>query len=338
MIERVQELTAPLNAAVLEALSGPKLTALALLLLSALGCAGVAYVRTVKDRSLRDFFSFVLPTEIMSQPSARADFQFWITKKLLMPFVRVPAGLFFVAASAYATNRCLGALFNIHAPLLGGPAGPLAICLFTFTMLLAYDLSYYLYHRAQHRFPLLWELHKVHHSAEVLVGVTKDRVHPIDEIMNKIWDGVIHGFCFGVWSLVALDPVEVTIFGVNVYVMRNILMMDFVRHTHLKISFGPLNNIVLCPHWHQLHHSIDPAHIDKNFGLMFSFWDHFFGTLCTPKPDETFKFGLADRGVRDYQSLFGLYVLPLKNIWHLIKAPGGRNAASATDQEQRPLP
>ena len=37
----------------------------------------------------------------------------------------------------------------------------------------------------------------------------------------------------------ALDPVEVTIFGINVYAMRNIiLMMDFVRHTHLKLSYG----------------------------------------------------------------------------------------------------
>ena len=185
-------------------------------------------------------------------------------------------------------------------------------------MLLAYDISYYLYHAAQHRFPVLWELHKVHHSAEVMVGITKDRVHPLDDLMNRMWDGVIPGIAFGIWTLVALDPVEVTIFGINVYVIRNILMMDFVRHTHLKISFGPLNNVVLCPHWHQLHHSVDPRHYDKNYGLLFSFWDRMFGTLYVPEPDEEFKFGLMDRDAHEYQSLFGLYILPLKKMGRVI--------------------
>lgn len=300
---------------IVNSLTTEKLAALALLLATALGCAVVAYWRTVKDRSLKDFLSFMLPNEILTHPSARADGLFWITKKLFMPLLGLPAGLFFVGAAGYGTHQIIGALLGIHEPLLGGPAGPVTIVIFTATMLIAYDISYYLYHVAQHRVPFLWELHKVHHSAEVLVGITKDRVHPLDEIMNRVWDGLIPGLCLGVWSLIALDPVEVTIFGINVYVMRNILMMDFVRHTHLKISFGALNNVVLCPHWHQLHHSTDPRHFDKNFGLMFSFWDRWFGTLCVPEPGESFQFGLMNREARDYQSLSGLYILPVKRMW-----------------------
>jgi sterol desaturase/sphingolipid hydroxylase (fatty acid hydroxylase superfamily) len=289
-----------------------------LILLTALISALIAYWRTVEQKSFRDFFDFVFPKEIVLHPSARADALFWITKRLIMPILFLPAGATFVAAVGYATNQVVGGLLHIDAPVMGGPAGPVTIVIFTATMLLAYDLSYYLYHAAQHRFPVLWELHKVHHSAEVLVGITKDRVHPLDDLMNRIWDGVIPGICFGIWTLIALDPVEVTIFGFNVYVVRNILMMDFVRHTHFKISFGPLNNVILCPHWHQLHHSVDPRHYDKNFGLLFSFWDRLFGTLVVPEPDEDFKFGLMDRDVRDYQSLFGLWVLPLQKMGRII--------------------
>jgi sterol desaturase/sphingolipid hydroxylase (fatty acid hydroxylase superfamily) len=285
-----------------------------LILLVALVCAVIAYWRTVDRRSLRDFFDFMFPHEIILHPSARADVLFWITKKLVAPFLFIPAGITFVAGMGYLTHQLLGGLFGIDAPLIGGPAGPVTIVIFTATMLVAYDISYYLYHVAQHRFPVLWELHKVHHSAEVMVGITKDRIHPLDDLMNRIWDGVIPGICFGIWTLIALDPVEVTIFGLNVYVVRNILMMDFVRHTHLKISFGPLNSVILCPHWHQLHHSVDPRHYDKNFGLLFSFWDRLFGTLVVPDPKEDFKFGLMDRDVRDYQSLFGLWILPLKKM------------------------
>ncbi|MER9584755.1 sterol desaturase family protein [Mesorhizobium sp. M0047] len=303
---------------VLDRISGAGLLATGLLLLTALVSALVAYWRTVEKKSWKEFFEFAIPHEVVTHPSARADLLFWVTRKALMPFLMLPAGIVFVSAVGYATNWLLTTFLPIQAPLIDGPAGPVTVTIFTITMLLAYDISYYLYHVAQHRYPVLWELHKVHHSAEVMVGITKDRVHPLDELMNRAWDGVIPGICFGIWSLVALNLVELTIFGVNVYIIRNILMMDFVRHTHFKISFGPLNNLILCPHWHQLHHSTDPRHYDKNFGLLFSFWDRLFGTLCVPRPDEDFKFGLIERNVRDYQSLSGLYILPLKRIWRLI--------------------
>jgi len=305
---------------VMDKLSFDNLATAGLLLLTALGSALWAYWRIADKKSFADFFEFALPKEVILHPSAKADFLFWITKKLLMPFLLIPSGVIFVAAMAYLTNQGLGALLDIHEPLLG-EAGPLVIVVFTLTMLLAYDISYYLYHYAQHKVPLLWELHKVHHSAEVMVGVTKDRVHPLDDLMNRMWDGVIPGICFGIWTLVALNPVEATIFGINVYVIRNILMMDFVRHTHLKISFGPLDNVVLSPHWHQLHHSANPKHYDKNFGLLFSFWDRMFGTACVPEPDEDFKFGLMDKDHSDYQSLFGLYILPLKKMAIILSRP-----------------
>lgn len=291
------------------------------ILLIALACAVIAYMRVIEDKSFRGFFDFAFPQEVILHPSARADALFWITKRLIMPFLFIPAGVTFVTLMGYATNQAFGTLLGIHAPLIGGPAGPATIVIFTATMLLAYDISYYLYHVAQHRFPFLWELHKVHHSAEVLVGITKDRVHPLDDLMNRAWDGIIAGFFFGLWTLIALDPVEVTIFGINVYVVRNVLMVDFVRHTHFKISFGPLNSVILCPHWHQLHHSVDPHHYDKNFGLLFSFWDRLFGTLSVPKPQEDFKFGLMDRDAQDYQSLSGLWILPLKKMGgHIVRA------------------
>ncbi|MDH2309694.1 sterol desaturase family protein [Methylobacterium brachiatum] len=302
---------------IIDRVSAENLVAAGLLFATAFGCALIAYLRTAERYSFAEFFEFALPHEVMTHPSARADLLFYVTRKAIMPFLLIPAGVTFVVAVGYATNRVLGALFGLDQPIFGEP-GPVTVVLFTLTMLLAYDLSYYLYHTAQHRYPFLWELHKVHHSAEVMIGITKDRVHPLDELMNRAWDGVIPGICFGIWSLLALNPVELTVFGINVYIMRNILMMDFVRHTHFKISFGRLNAVILCPHWHQLHHSTAPQHYDKNFGLLFSFWDRLFGTLHVPEPNEDFTFGLVDRDVADYQSLSGLYVLPLKKMGRRI--------------------
>jgi len=332
MIDTVQEMIGR----IIDKVSAANLLTTGLLLLTALICAFVAYRRTAERMSWREFFDFAVPHEVIVHPSAKADVLFWVTKKALMPLLMLPAGVTFVVAVGWATQALLSSLFNISPPLIAGEPGPATIVVFTATMLVAYDLSYYLYHVAQHRWPILWELHKVHHSAEVMVGITKDRVHPLDELMNRAWDGVIPGICFGLWSLFSLNLVELTIAGVNVYVMRNILMMDFVRHTHFKISFGRLNGILLCPHWHQLHHSTDPRHYDKNFGLLFSFWDRIFGTLCVPKPDEDFKFGLIERDARDYQSLRGLYLMPLQRMWRRLARRGDPTSPPTAEASSRP--
>jgi sterol desaturase/sphingolipid hydroxylase (fatty acid hydroxylase superfamily) len=120
--------------------------------------------------------------------------------------------------------------------------------------------------------------------------------------------------------------------------MRNLLMMDFVRHTHYKISFGALDNYILSPHWHQLHHSADPRHYDKNFGLLLSVWDRMFGTAFVPDPAEDMKFGLIDRDKDDYQSLFGLYLLPLKKMAGHVTALFGRRPAPTNPPKESAQP
>lgn len=316
------------------AVTGENGITLLILFATAFISALVAYWRTVEHKSFADFFSFALPKEVIMHPSARADLLFYITKRLIMPVLLIPAGIVFVALVGYGTNQLISFVFQVHGPLFAGQTPWWVLVLFTLSMLLAYDISYYLYHVAQHKVPFLWELHKVHHSAEVLVGITKDRVHPLDDLMNRMWDGVIPGICFGIWSIIALDPVELTVFGINVYAMRNLLMMDFVRHTHYKISFGPLDNYILSPHWHQLHHSADPRHYDKNFGLLLSVWDRMFGTAFVPDPDEEMKFGLLDRDKDDYQSLFGLYLLPLKKMAGHVAGWLGRRRPPAKEPTQ----
>jgi len=275
----------------------------------------VTYIRANPGHwSLHDFVSHLVPAEIFHSASARADFLFWLSRRIFMPLLVVPLAISTVAAGQFSYWVLCGIVGTpAHPP---APAGPLVLVAFTVTMLIAYDLSYYLYHRMQHRIPILWELHKVHHSAQVMIGVTKDRVHPIDEIINRWWDGVIPGLCYGIWLFFALDPVELTVFGLNVYFLRNtILMMDFVRHTHLKLSYGRhLSAILISPHYHQLHHSTAEKHWDKNFGLALIIWDRMFGTLVVPEPDEDFVFGLTGNEHQEYQSVYKLHVVPLQKI------------------------
>lgn len=283
-----------------------------LLLGIAVLCALWTYLRSAPDRSLSGLIAFMFPREILTHRSARADLMFWILRAIIFKVLMLPSGVLFIGSMAYGVYQLGTGVLGLAPP--AAPAGPVMIVFFTLSMVLASDLSYYLYHVAQHRIPFLWELHKVHHSAEVLVGITKDRVHPLDDVMNRMWDAFLPGITLGIWSLFALNPVEATVFGINVYLIRNVLMMDFLRHTHLPISFGPLNALILPPHWHQLHHSAETRHYDRNFGLLFSFWDRLFGTLMVPAPGERFTYGIGEREGPAYQTLFGLYLLPLQRM------------------------
>jgi sterol desaturase/sphingolipid hydroxylase (fatty acid hydroxylase superfamily) len=314
-------------------ISGENGITLLLLWATVMFAAVVTYIRAYPDHwSFRGFIRHFLPAEIFHHPSARADFLFWLSRRIFMPLLVLPLVISTVATGHFAYWVLSSIAGPPGHPVT--PAGPAMLIVFTVTMLLAYDLSYYIYHYLQHKIPLLWELHKVHHSAQVMIGVTKDRVHPVDEIMNRWWDGIIPGLCYGIWLFFALDPVEVTIFGLNVYVLRNIiLMMDFVRHTHLKLSFGRyLDVVLLSPHYHQLHHSIAEKHWDKNFGLGLSIWDRMFGTLVVPEPDEDFVFGLTDNEHDEYQSLYKLHVVPLKKIAGRFGLIGSRGEALRSDR------
>lgn len=313
----MRDLIAAATDAVSQRLTGPTGFAAGLLLLSIVVSAIVVFLRSDEPKTLSGLRRFIVPVDILTHASARTDFLFWISRKLVMLLVAIPTGASITLACGYASHAVLATVFGKAEQVSDHPTA-LVLILFTVSMLLAYDISYYLYHNLQHRIPVLWELHKVHHSAEVMVGTTKDRIHPIDDVMNRVWDGLITGPVYGFWLFFAFDPVELTILGINVYVLRNIIMMDFVRHTHLKISFGPVvNNIILCPHYHQLHHSTNPKHFDKNFGLMLSIWDRMFGTLHVPKPNESFSFGLGAES-KEYQSTFALYVLPVRKIGRLL--------------------
>ena len=295
-------------------------TALAALLLwvSVVGSALVTY--RAQQRSLGQH---LLPPGTTKNPSARADVLFFVTRRITFLFITVPA----IFTAAWVGSH-LHDLLARYLPGLSLPSHttPLSLYIFTLIMFLGYDISYYWYHSLQHRVGWMWELHKVHHSAEVLVGVTKDRVHPLDHLMNHAWDAMITGPLFALSLFFISNPIEVAILGVNVYTLRNILMMDFVRHTHYKMSFGRwLNGLVICPHYHQLHHSTNPKHWDKNFGLMLAVWDRMFGTFYVPEPNEDFDFGLPDGEHHEYQSVTRLYLLPLAKIFALM-FPLGRRA------------
>ena len=89
-------------------------------------------------------------------------------------------------------------------------------------------------------------------------------------------------------------------------------LMGIFFHSHIWISYGRvLNHIFISPAQHQIHHSVEPQHRDKNMGAFFAFWDYFFGTLYVPRSRETFQVGLGKGEENPHRTLSAFYLKPL---------------------------
>merc|ERR1739838_972633 len=64
-----------------------------------------------------------------------------------------------------------------------------------------------------------------------------------------------------------------------------------------------------------IHHSEKIEHYDKNFGLIFSFWDYMFGTIYVPKVREELTIGL---GESDYHNIWQLYYVPFLQAYKQV--------------------
>jgi sterol desaturase/sphingolipid hydroxylase (fatty acid hydroxylase superfamily) len=165
----------------------------------------------------------------------------------------------------------------------------------TVLLFLAYEFGYWFNHWLSHRVPVLWEFHKVHHTATVLTPLTNFRVHPIYALIFAnilaVSTGVTNGvanYMFGetAYQYAFSDTNIILVFFIHTYV--------HLQHTELWIPFsGALGRLFVSPAHHQVHHSNNPIHYDSNFGSCLAVWDWMFGTLYVPgKEPEKLSFGV----------------------------------------------
>jgi sterol desaturase/sphingolipid hydroxylase (fatty acid hydroxylase superfamily) len=180
----------------------------------------------------------------------------------------------------------------------------------TVALFLTYELGYWVDHYVSHRVPVLWDFHKVHHTAEVLSPLTNFRMHPVDSVVFANILAVFLGVVGGILSYLQLgDPFEVG--GTNLILVAFYFVTVHLQHSHVWIATtGVLGRVILSPAHHQIHHSDKPIHFDKNFGSCLSIWDWVFGTLHMPEPTrERLNFGVATRE-RDHHTVLGSLIMP----------------------------
>ena len=279
--------------------------------LSFAGAVFTFYLRS--DHGLRklprDCLRYCFPWHVLRLPSCRIDGLFVVVHGITHALVLGPL----LAGNVAAAVLVHRALILTFGPVPISPHAALLHPIIIIFAIVLTDFGYYCAHWLLHRFPLLWELHKVHHSVEYLIPISRRRLHPLEEIFDSSVVMLMVGTWLGSTAYAFGLPIErVGIAGVDAYFLLNAVSFYHLRHSHIPMSYGWLERLVISPAQHQLHHSTAPEHLGRNLGSALACWDWMFGTWAQSVAYDGLKLGLmpADRP-QDYRSVFRLYWVPV---------------------------
>ncbi|WP_240916402.1 sterol desaturase family protein [Pedobacter sp. HDW13] len=208
--------------------------------------------------------------KVFKYESTVANFSVGIAERLLNLFIA--ASFYQVYQWVYANY----ALFNISTAWY-----------VWILLLLSTDLVWYWYHRLGHEINFLWAAHIVHHQSEEFNLSAAARITTIQAVFRNVF-----------WCILPL-------IGFHPNMIIAILLAhgaySFFTHTQLIGKIGWLENVLITPSLHGVHHASDEKYLDKNYGDVFVFWDKLFGTFQAE--EEAPKYGLT-HPIKSYSFLW----------------------------------
>ncbi len=154
------------------------------------------------------------------------------------------------------------------------------------------DAFDYVWHRMNHRVPLLWRLHKAHHADTGMDVTTALRFHPgellVSAGMKALW-------------VVAWGPSVVAWFLFEALIS---LCAQF-HHSNLDLPDRVerlLAVLIVTPRFHAAHHRVERRYGNANFSTIFSCWDRLAGTF-SPPPAARGELGSITFGLPEGRSL-----------------------------------
>lgn len=167
-----------------------------------------------------------------------------------------------------------------------------------------FDLWMYWWHRANHRIPLLWRLHRAHHNDIAMDSTTALRFHPVEVVISSV-----------------LNLAIIAVYGLRTehLFVYNIVFQPviFFHHSNLRVPAmldSVLRSLIVTPAMHRIHHSVEVVETNSNYGSVFSFWDRFFGTYTSASMKEKITIGLPYFREIHWQGIWGFLKIPFSKI------------------------
>lgn len=244
------------------------------------------------EKKKKGFWSWLFPKEIYFHASHIVDLKLFVVGRLLV-LTKAFYSIFVQVAFAVVGMGIVWMLTGLENSTQETTLP--RILMATLIITITNDFCVYWVHRFHHETPIIWPFHAVHHSAEVMTPVTVYRKHPVYDVVSDFVKAVLTGFIQGVILMLLIGKIEISLIaGINAfYFAFNFLGSNF-RHSHIWISYGrALEHVLISPAQHQIHHSLEPKHHNKNYGEIFAFWDWLFGTLYIPTKKEIISYGIS---------------------------------------------
>jgi len=299
----------------------------------------VCFVRpTLQDRSLRGWIAYLFPREMYTSRSAIVDLKVWILNGLLfIPLFEACVIIFGLAAG-------IGFVDLFEGWFGPGPIFTEKVWAVVVVQFLGFwfgqGIGQYSGHLALHRVPVLWAVHRAHHSAESANLFAFLRSHPLEHFINGstrvAGTAAGTGLALYLTGGKLLPETAATIFWYNIaYVLIGFRSVD---HLHIPVSYGKfLDVLVGSPIMHQVHHSAEDHHRDVNMAGAGYLYDWMFGTLYVPAKGETWRWGLNDDELGDanpHNTLRGFFLEPLATMRKEIVAILPKRKNTEPDRHQ----
>lgn len=179
------------------------------------------------------------------------------------------------------TLAVLGFLFQKITPPVFMPQALLQLSLWPKAILavLLGDFCIYWGHRAQHKVPLLWRFHRVHHTAEQVDFLAAYREHPLDNIYTR-----------------GLETLPAVLLGLDLNAIAGFVtfrgLWALFIHSNTSIRLGPLEWLLGAPHLHHWHHDKATGGL-TNYANLSPLMDILFSTYYNP-PQRPDSYGIPE--------------------------------------------
>lgn len=152
----------------------------------------------------------------------------------------------------------------------------------------------WLVHIVQHKVPLFWRFHVIHHADNNVDVTTGLRHHPVESVFR--------GLFFFIGIFVSGAPMYA------VMIFQTILVFA-TAFTHANISLPvwldkALSYLLVSPNMHKVHHHWKQPYTDSNYGAILSVWDRLFGTFKVLTPSGI-RYGLDKYYPNEHDEDFG---------------------------------
>ncbi len=170
--------------------------------------------------------------------------------------------------------------------------------------LMILDFAIYAQHILMHKWPLLWRLHKIHHTDLEFDATTAVRFHPIEIVISMLYKAMCIVLIGG--NPDAIIAFEIILNGAATFNHSNVRIPEKID----KI----VRWLLITPDMHRIHHSADPAETDSNYGFSVSCWDRLCKTYTAePKqPQTTMAIGLNAYRKQDELDFIQCLLIPFK--------------------------